>query len=837
MQIGSFVLDFTEKRTRIAVLAVLLALVLVLVGIGIVLLTGDDTSKPADTSAESSATSDTASGSTSGSETGDAEQSSTTGGDSTTVSTANSQGTVTTTTRGGNNTVVNPPKPGKNAATAQVKMVNGLPKLYVNGKDTPPLLTFVNTPYAWYAGTGDRLDNELQMAAKAGINVVSVPVEIGYMISTEQYNFGEVDAVLMSAISNNPNCFILLRVGVSMSGAESTQWLKNWLDKNPDDQTVFSDGSKTFDGSSVGVSMASEKWISGAKIALTKMIEHIDKNPEFKNRVIGYHPTGASTGEWFQWGCREKGVDVSEANNKGFRAWLKKKYGTDSKLRSAWADTSVTLNTAKVPVVPGNANTSYTPTLLNRPSDQKYIDFYEYNAWLVNDRILQLSKTVKTVTNNRCLNVIFYGYDFEISTPISGHNSFRPLLESPYIDGFASPISYYDRNDGGLGSFMAPVDSVQSAGKLWFIESDIRTFSNPSEPDASYNPACSSINAAVEVHKRDFGAMMTRGMATWWMDLWGSGWLDDSKIWSNVAQLQPLYKSYVDSLRPLAGDKTAFKPEVAVVLDQDGTFRYGSPMQTLDQLLSKGVRESIYRAGITVGYYTTADLIKGNIPSSVKLFVMPNAWHIDDSEMAGIMKYQKKGNTFLYLSGFGDNSAGRVKQMTGMDMKLLQAGSNQVQVVNNNHTLTKGLSTISNTFTLNPTFSLSGGEILGRSGSANSLAVKNNGTYKAIYAGCLNPTSEFYRNVARYAGVNVFTESGDTLTGNNEFLTIHTQKNASGTRKVSFGKKVDVYDYFADKWYEDVTSISLPVKPTTTYYLFYGDKATLMKKGIHGMKG
>lgn len=424
----------------------------------------------------------------------------------------------------------------------------------------------------------------------------------------------------------------------------------------------------------------------------------------------------------------------------------------------------------------------------------------------------------------------------EVHQQLSGHDNFEPLLTSPYIDGFASPISYYDRNEGGLGGYMAPVHSVQSYGKIWFIESDIRGFSNPDEQDASYNPPVKDTNGLIEVHRRQIGQMMTSGIGTWWMDLWGSGWLDNNSVWEDIQKQVALYETYTKTLKPASGDKTAFRPDAAVVIDEDGLFRCASPTQMLNGLMGRGVREEIQKAGLTVGYYRTQDFIKGNIPSSVKLFVMPNAWHIDDSEMAAIKKYQKNGNVFLFLSGFGDNSAARIKELTGMTATWQDTVSTSIAVTNSSHTLTKGLSSVCEAFSLYTTYSLSGGTVLGKSGASNTFAVKENEGYKAVYLGGMVPSRNFYRNIARYAGINVYLESDDVITGNHEFISIHTDDAVAGNRIISFGKKVDVFDYYANKWYTGVDKITVNMKAGTTYHYFFGNKSELVKKNIYGVR-
>lgn len=406
------------------------------------------------------------------------------------------------------------------------------------------------------------------------------------MISHERFDTAELDRALMSVLSVNPDSFILLRVGLSLGGDWDGNPGKMWLDKNPDDRWKAVNGST---GNEDTVSWASDKWFKDnngydALGILSKIIDYINSDPYYAARVVGYHPC---VGEWFEPYCREKGADASVTNTKKFRAWLKDKYKTDAALKAAWADGTATLAGAAVPDVPGNGGRTETRSLLTEKSDTRTIDFYEYTQWLVASRIKEFNKLVKQKTNNRCLTVAFYGYEMEVVTPLSGHNAVEALLQDKNMDALVSPISYHDRNEGGLGGFMSPVDAVQSAGKLWIVEDDIRLLNNPDDPDASYNPAAGSVAAALEIHKREMGALLIRGAGTWFMDLWGSGWLDHPDIWKNIGNLYPLYTSYTGKMTVSSGDKTAFRPQVAVILDEDGSYRYAMPMKTGFDSLSR----------------------------------------------------------------------------------------------------------------------------------------------------------------------------------------------------------------------------------------------------------
>ena len=81
--------------------------------------------------------------------------------------------------------------------------------------------------------------------------------------------------------------------------------------------------------------------------------------------------------------------------------------------------------------------------------------------------------------------------------------------------------------------------------------------------------------------------------------------------------------------------------------------------------------------------------------------------------------------------------------------------------------------------------------------------------------------------ISRYSGANVFLETGDVLTANENLVCLHTS--SAGSKVIQFGKAVDVFDYFTNTWHENTTSVDLGTVPMgQTRYLFYGKKADIV---------
>lgn len=231
-------------------------------------------------------------------------------------------------------------------------------------------------------------------------------------------------------------------------------------------------------GQSVGyASMASDKYLEHAKALMSTLVDVVMENPKFSERVIGYFPSGNGC-EWFLPG--DGRYDCSGAAQDKFRAYVQALYGTEEALREAYGNDSLTFDAVRIPNnVAGGAGKPATmaATLLTDPSRRIVRDYYDYVNDTLADFILAMAQVVKDKTDNRSLTGFYYGYNFEssVSTPLAGIYRMERILTSPYIDFLAGPVSYADRNGGGVGMSMSLLSSVTANGKLWIDESDYRS--------------------------------------------------------------------------------------------------------------------------------------------------------------------------------------------------------------------------------------------------------------------------------------------------------------------------------------------------------------------------
>ena len=224
-------------------------------------------------------------------------------------------------------------------------------------------------------------------------------------------------------------------------------------------------------------SPSSALYLEELRPRLTALIQHCEQR--WGEHIVMYFPSAQHSGEWFYplfWEGQLAGFGPCET--KAFRQWLAGKYQTPAALSRAWGRPLGSFE--DVPVPTAEQRTHGALGQFYHPATDRYqIDFQEYLNDAMAEAVEQVCAIIKAACGGRKPVLTFYGYLFDLAYSIglghSGHLGLGRLLHSPYIDAFASPISYGDRQPGGSGPFMTAVDSMALHGKLWFNEDDTRT--------------------------------------------------------------------------------------------------------------------------------------------------------------------------------------------------------------------------------------------------------------------------------------------------------------------------------------------------------------------------
>jgi len=442
--------------------------------------------------------------------------------------------------------------------------------------------------------------------------------------------------------------------------------------------------------------------------------------------------------------------------------------------------------------------------------------------------------------------IVFYGYHSEVFSAASASFGSRILLDSPYIDGLAGPVSYEDRNEGGMGAFMNFASATMAAGKLWIDEADYRTTFRTAEGINPVGggqdgvgdsiPFIKTASNVYEVAKRQIGKQMVFATGTWYFDLVERGWYDDSQFWKLHGDLNKLAEKY-------ANCQKGYKVEIAFVLDESAMSLAGD--KSLSNTLLSQNRKVIYRSGLSYGFYLINDVIEGRVPDA-KLYVMMNPWRIDSKTADKLKKVlHTSGKTTLWMVGAGKTSSSVFNDLTGLNITALTSGqySSSITTVSNASSLLPGLrgSTDITGVGSSPLYTVktdSGITVLGNynsvSGKPVGYAMTTKNGWTSIFYGSPALTLEVLVSAARKAGANCFisnsSTSGDVLYANQNLAVLHTA--TAGKKTITFpAGTTDVYDYFANKWYSG-SKITIDCRQYQTLYLFYGKKSDFVNAGI-----
>ncbi|MHB8963778.1 MAG: beta-galactosidase [Saccharofermentanales bacterium] len=467
---------------------------------------------------------------------------------------------------------------------ARVRTVGGLPRLFIDGQAVAPVMFSALYGY----GEGEAIQSQIRKAGNNQTDIVRIVISIMGSIAEDMGKY--VDSAIDMVLANNPDAMILLTYGVYDNPSR--------LKGGSAEFDAFKDQYGTMHTFS---SLTSRAWLQQYKESTQALVEYVISNPKYADKVIGYQPAAGSAGEWFGPMYFEGLADCSESNNARFREFLAEKYKNISALRSAWGDGSLDFDTITVPVnIPGSGlgeiRNPLDYTIIITPENQKYTDYEDHYSAVLADAIAQICEVIKETSDGRSIAMSYFGYHSEVRTPFSGSFGLYKLLDCEYIDALSAPVSYNDRNSGGIGAFMSPVNSIHHAGKLWFDECDYRTpnrtsdgfFPGGTQESVSFMPEIATIEDASGVLKRQAGKAMVFGSGYWWLDLIYRGWFDYDEFWEENNELQKLYIDYMKY-------KTGEAPAVAIVYDERAFNMLGQPWQIGSDLLAD-MRGMLYTA-------------------------------------------------------------------------------------------------------------------------------------------------------------------------------------------------------------------------------------------------
>ncbi|MEW5902351.1 MAG: beta-galactosidase, partial [Acidobacteriota bacterium] len=494
--------------------------------------------------------------------------------------------------------------------TAEVKLHNGAPALFLNGRPAFTGIYWVSSPEK----DGWDFAEQARRNAGAGIHIYAFDVGKGRewvgpgTDPAHPFDFSTVEARFGRVLDADPRALFHLRIYLETGHDD---W---WEKAYPQECELTSEGKRN------GMSFASRLWREQAKEFLEAYAAHFERLG-MAERVIAYQVGTGHTGEWVKgessmyWPCG----DYSELMRRHFRDWLRAKYRDSvAAFRKAWPDSGTDFAQAEVPSA--HAQLAARRYSFRDPrQEQNVIDYFQCLAELCADCLIDLCRTVKRATRGKKLAGAFYGYlmdlawnggffrerpDSDYSTyQRSGHLGLRRVLRSPYVDFLVSPYSYGFRGIGGDGPSMLPSESVRVHDKLCLIEDDTRT--HVDQEDTNYGRAV-SLDESVAILRRNFMQTATRGQGLWWA------------TWKVNTIREPAFLPLLEAFQRLGTFALSLdrrpSSEIAVLVD-DESFFYQSARNSLDlPLIFQQRLWGLARLGAPVDFYLLQDFLEEKLP-------------------------------------------------------------------------------------------------------------------------------------------------------------------------------------------------------------------------------
>ena len=596
----------------------------------------------------------------------------------------------------------------------------------------------------------------------------------------------------------------------------------SWRQLHPDDLVVTEDGK-----SLPAPSLASDAYWDAAARYAAAAIEYAEGRP-WAHRIVGYANFLRMEGTHEPM-LHYALFDHSPAMTTRWRRSLRDTYGTDEKLRAAYGDAELTLDTMRVPTdrlrgtVADVARINYWQAAAENRQLRDYLLLQRdlYHAGF--RRVAAASQAALDRLGRR--RVLIYdshkstmlGWDntgfFNGDAPWthaypelmagSGNMSVGKLFAGRGIGGLITPHDYQARGVGGVFEPEGIADSAVLRGKLMLCEMDTRTWAGTDPIAPARDP-----REFASVTWRNIAVALTRGFTPYWMDVY--------QDWFAPEPLQPIIARQAEVLREAASWSHETVPGIAMILDDEAVLETNGDGRFLNEAVLWEWKTGLARAGVPVRTYLVDDLELPNFPKH-RVYYFPNLFRIDAARQKLLEeKVLRDGHVVVWGPGSGISDGASIggtaaTRLTGFEFEMLGVNyPRRTLLTDVAHPLTRGLSpatVLGGPLAYGPVLYPKDGTALGIAWTklgrnATGLATQErkaaDGTnWTSVFSTTPGLPAAFWRNCARQAGAHVWCEHDDLVMVDSSIVAIHAA--AGGPRTILLPREYGVIDVISGK--------------------------------------
>jgi hypothetical protein len=708
--------------------------------------------------------------------------------------------------------------------TTAVRPHQGVPTLLVDGQPVSPIAAYVGPDH-------------IGAFREAGVELYTFTVPGRWWTGPDTYDFAPLDAYLADIVARVPGGRFMPRIYLGTQGAG---W---WNELHPDEMNVLRDietgavcdpripnpAAVPYLGHEVRLdalnlhSFHSEVWRRDAAAAIAALVAHCEAQP-YADQIWGWHVGDGLFQEWFHWTEYSFGAlsDYAPAAQADFRRWLRRTYDDDpAKLSAAWGR-DIAFEDAAIP----EPQTRDRPThgeFYDPVADRPTADYAQCMSDAMVDSIVAICAGVKRALPRPKVTCVFYGYQFsDMPRPqLNAHYALARLLAAPEVDMLASPHAYGNRGEGGAHYPQAVADAIRRAGKLHFDEIDCKTVWTPES--VTWKPHISrpkTVEATVEMMKKDAAYQLASATGQWWMDLTDQGWFDAPEAADTIRRLRDVDGRLLERRRHAFG-------QIALVVSQR-SMMFQAPragLHNATQLIFRNWHLS--RVGAPFETLLLSDLARPDLPR-YQLYIMANAFYLSQAERDLVARVvQRDGAKVLWIHapGFLDDATASVDNMhalTGIRFRRSdRVDELNVTITNRDHLITHAVPLDSRYGTgiareqylqppriaympetaVAPRFYVDDPDahVLGtlEPEGRPGLVVKEMSGWRAVYSAAPVLSWQVLQGIAHYADVHLYNLVGDMLWANNAFLALYAL--FDGRRQIAFPRPTTVVDALEDR--------------------------------------